>query len=183
MMMTSDIALKVDPEYRKVCEKFLADFDAFTQAFSKAWYKLTHRDMGPKFRYLGPEATIEDGLLWQDPLPERDYELVGEAEIAVLKQAIMATRLPISDLAFTALSAAATYRDSDKRWRQRRSPRARSSKGLGGQPPGGARDRETPQHHVRLQHEAGLRQEDLAGRPNRAGGLRRGGEGGQRCRR
>jgi catalase-peroxidase len=115
MMMTSDIALKVDPEYRKVCEKFLGDFDAFTQAFSKAWYKLTHRDMGPKFRYLGPEATIEDGLLWQDPLPERDYELVGDADIAALKQAIGATGLSVSDLAFTAFSAASTYRDSDKR--------------------------------------------------------------------
>jgi catalase-peroxidase len=115
MMMTSDIALKVDPEYRKVCEKFLADFDAFTQAFSKAWYKLTHRDMGPKHRYLGPEVTIEDGLLWQDPLPERNYELVGEAEVAALKQAIRATGISVSDLAFTAFSAAATYRDSDKR--------------------------------------------------------------------
>ena len=115
MMMTSDIALKVDPEYRKVCEKFLNDFDAFTQAFSKAWYKLTHRDMGPKHRYLGPEATIEDGLLWQDPLPERDYEMVGEAEIASLKQAVLATGLSVPDLAFTAFSAAATYRDSDKR--------------------------------------------------------------------
>ncbi|AWN34728.1 catalase/peroxidase HPI [Methylobacterium radiodurans] len=115
MMMTSDIALKVDPEYRKVCEKFLGDFDAFTQAFSKAWYKLTHRDMGPKHRYLGPEAVIEDGLLWQDPLPERDYELVGEAEIAALKQTIAATGLSVSDLAFTAFSAASTYRDSDKR--------------------------------------------------------------------
>ncbi len=115
MMMTTDIALKVDPEYRKCCEKFLADFDAFTQAFSKAWYKLTHRDMGPKHRYLGPEVTIEDGLLWQDPLPERDYELVGEAEIVALKDAITATGLSVSDLAFTAFSAAATYRDSDKR--------------------------------------------------------------------
>jgi catalase-peroxidase len=115
MMMTSDIALKVDPEYRKCCEKFLADFDAFTQAFSKAWYKLTHRDMGPKHRYLGPEVTIEDGLLWQDPLPERDYGLVDEAEVAALKEAIMATGLSVSDLAFTAFSAAATYRDSDKR--------------------------------------------------------------------
>ena len=115
MMMTSDIALKVDPEYRKVCEKFLGDFDAFTQAFSKAWYKLTHRDMGPKFRYLGPEVTIEDGLLWQDPLPERDYELVGDAEIMALKQAIVATGLSVSDLAFTAFSAAVPYRDSDKR--------------------------------------------------------------------
>jgi catalase-peroxidase len=115
MMMTSDIALKTDPEYRKVCEKFLADFDAFTQAFSKAWYKLTHRDMGPKFRYLGPEATIEDGLLWQDPLPERTYELVGEAEVAALKEVVLATGVSVSDLAFTAFSAAATYRDSDKR--------------------------------------------------------------------
>ena len=115
MMMTSDIALKVDPEYRKVCEKFLGDFDAFTQAFSKAWYKLTHRDMGPKHRYLGPEATIEDGLLWQDPLPERDHGLVGGAEIAELKRRIADAGLPVSDLAFTAFSAAATYRDSDKR--------------------------------------------------------------------
>ncbi len=115
MMMTSDIALKLDPEYRKVCEKFLADFDALTQAFSKAWYKLTHRDMGPKHRYLGPEATIEDGLLWQDPLPERTYALIEAADIAALKQAILATGLSVSDLAFTAFSAAATYRDSDKR--------------------------------------------------------------------
>jgi catalase-peroxidase len=115
MMMTSDIALKVDPEYRKVCEKFLGDFDAFTQAFSKAWYKLTHRDMGPKFRYLGPEKTIEDGLLWQDPLPDRDGSLVNETQIATLKEAIAATGLSVSDLAFTAFSAASTYRDSDKR--------------------------------------------------------------------
>ncbi|MCK2056411.1 catalase/peroxidase HPI [Methylobacterium sp. 37f] len=115
MMMTSDIALKVDPEYRKVCEKFLNDFDAFTQAFSKAWYKLTHRDMGPKHRYLGPEVTIEDGLLWQDPIPDATYASVGEAEIATLKQTILATGLSVSDLAFTAFSAASTYRDSDKR--------------------------------------------------------------------
>ncbi|KQP79333.1 catalase/peroxidase HPI [Methylobacterium sp. Leaf117] len=115
MMMTSDIALKVDPEYRKICEKFLNDFDAFTQAFSKAWYKLTHRDMGPKHRYLGPEVTIEDGLLWQDPIPDATYASVGEAEIATLKQTILATGLSVSDLAFTAFSAASTYRDSDKR--------------------------------------------------------------------
>ncbi|TXM94936.1 catalase/peroxidase HPI [Methylobacterium sp. WL116] len=115
MMMTSDIALKVDPEYRKVCEKFLNDFDAFTQAFSKAWYKLTHRDMGPKHRYLGPEVTIEDGLLWQDPIPDAAYAPVGEAEVATLKQTILATGISVSDLAFTAFSAASTYRDSDKR--------------------------------------------------------------------
>jgi catalase-peroxidase len=115
MMMTSDIALKVDPEYRKICEKFLTDFDAFTQAFSKAWYKLTHRDMGPKHRYLGPEVTIEDGLLWQDPLPDRDYALIDAADIAGLKEAILASGVSVSDLVFTAFSAATTYRDSDKR--------------------------------------------------------------------
>jgi catalase-peroxidase len=115
MMMTSDIALKLDPAYRKVCEKFLNDFDAFTQAFSKAWYKLTHRDMGPKFRYLGPEVKIEDGLLWQDPLPEATHALVGQTEIATLKLSIAATGVSVSDLVFTAFSAAATYRDSDKR--------------------------------------------------------------------
>ncbi len=115
MMMTSDIALKVDPEYRKVCEKFLADFDTFTLAFAKAWYKLTHRDMGPKHRYLGPEATIEDGLLWQDPLPEASAEPLSEADVDRLKQAVLDTGLSVSDLVFTAFSAASTYRDSDKR--------------------------------------------------------------------
>ncbi len=115
MMMTSDIALKTDPEYRRICEKFLADFDALTQAFSKAWYKLTHRDMGPAERYLGPEARIEDGLLWQDPIPPREHDLIGEAHVAALKQAIMATGISTSDLVFTAFSAAVTYRDSDKR--------------------------------------------------------------------
>ncbi|GJD36062.1 catalase/peroxidase HPI [Methylobacterium aerolatum] len=115
MMMTSDIALKVDPEYRKVCEKFLNDFEAFTQAFSKAWYKLTHRDMGPRHRYLGKEAKLEDGLLWQDPIPEASHQPIGEAEIATLKQAILAKGLSVSDLAFTAFSAASTFRDSDKR--------------------------------------------------------------------
>jgi catalase-peroxidase len=115
MMMTSDIALKVDPEYRKVCEKFLADFDAFTLAFSKAWYKLTHRDMGPTDRYLGPEVKVEDDLLWQDPMPDRPGKVIDAQAIEALKSAILETGLSVSDLAFTAFSAAATYRDSDKR--------------------------------------------------------------------
>ena len=112
MMMTSDIALKVDPEYRKVCEKFLGDFDAFTQAFSKAWYKLTHRDMGPReFRYLGPEkVTIEPDLLWQDPIPlPRSTTLIDEADIAALKTVDHGQWVfRPSDLVFTAFSAAAT---------------------------------------------------------------------------
>ncbi len=115
MMMTTDIALKVDPAYRAVCEKFLGDFDAFTQAFSKAWYKLTHRDMGPRERYLGPEKRNENDLLWQDPIPPLDHDPIGAAEIHALKAAIMATGVPVSDLVFTAFSAAATYRNSDKR--------------------------------------------------------------------
>ena len=115
MMMTSDIALKTDPDYRRVCEKFLADFDAFTQAFSKAWYKLTHRDMGPRERYLGPEKKFEDGLLWQDPIPPSEHDVVGETDISALKKSIMAAGITASDLVFTAFSAAATYRNSDKR--------------------------------------------------------------------
>ncbi len=115
MMMTSDIALKLDPAYRAVCEKFLNDFDAFTQAFSKAWYKLTHRDMGPRERYLGPEKRNDNDLLWQDPIPPAEHAVIGAGEINSLKQAIMAACLSVSDLVFTAFSAAATYRHSDKR--------------------------------------------------------------------
>jgi catalase-peroxidase len=115
MMMTSDIALKVDPSYRRVCEKFLADFDAFTQAFSKAWYKLTHRDMGPRERYLGPEKRNDDDLLWQDPIPPRDHAVIDAADIAALKQSILAAGISPSDLVFTAFSAAVTHRSSDKR--------------------------------------------------------------------
>jgi len=115
MMMTSDIALKTDPAYRAVCEKFLNDFDAFTQAFSKAWYKLTHRDMGPRERYLGPEKRNDNGLLWQDPIPPADHGVIGAGDVAALKQQIMAAGVSVSDLVFTAFSAAATYRNSDKR--------------------------------------------------------------------
>jgi len=115
MMMTSDLALKIDPEYRKVCEKFLQDFDAFTQAFSKAWYKLTHRDMGPRERYLGPEKRLENELLWQDPIPVGDHEPISAADVTELKQSILASGLSMSDLVFTAFSAVCTYRNSDKR--------------------------------------------------------------------
>ncbi|AWM35174.1 catalase/peroxidase HPI [Hymenobacter nivis] len=115
MMMTTDIALKVDPEYRKVCEKFLHDFDAFTQAFSKSWYKLTHRDMGPRERYLGAEKVNENDLLWQDPIPVADYDVIDAADIAALKKSIIASGISVSDLVYTAFSAAVTHRSSDKR--------------------------------------------------------------------
>ena len=115
MMMTSDIALKVDPAYRAICEKFLNDFDAFTQAFSKAWYKLTHRDMGPRERYLGPEKRNENDLLWQDPIPPLTHPVITEQDAAALRQAILAKGVSVSDLVFTAFSSAVTYRNSDKR--------------------------------------------------------------------
>jgi len=114
MMMTSDIALKMDPDYRKVCEKFLRDFDAFTDAFTHAWYKLTHRDMGPKSRYLGAEVP-EENFVWQAPIPTRDHPLAGDTDLLDLKRQILASGLSISELVSVAWSAAATYRDSDKR--------------------------------------------------------------------
>ncbi len=114
MMQTSDIALKVDPEYRKVCEKFLADFEYFTDAFSTAWFKLTHRDMGPKARYLGPDVPPQD-YMWQDPIPAADHDQVGDADLVALKEQIAATDLDVADLVSVAWAAASTYRDSDKR--------------------------------------------------------------------
>ncbi|MFC0269521.1 catalase/peroxidase HPI [Kushneria aurantia] len=114
MMMTSDIALKVDPSYRKICEKFLDDFDDFTDAFARAWYKLTHRDMGPKARYLGAEVPKE-ALIWQDPVPAVDFELVNASDIADLKAKILASELSTAELIGVAWGAASTYRDSDKR--------------------------------------------------------------------
>ncbi|MCJ2013578.1 catalase/peroxidase HPI [Methylobacterium sp. J-076] len=115
MMMTSDIALKVDPVYREICLKFLNDFDEFTLQFSKAWYKLTHRDMGPKERYLGPEKTLEPDLLWQDPIPAVDHPLIDAADIAALKEEILGLGHSVSDLAFAAFSSASTHRNTDKR--------------------------------------------------------------------
>ncbi len=115
MMMTSDIALKTDPVYREICLKFLNDFDYFTLQFSKAWYKLTHRDMGPKERYLGPEKTLEPDLLWQDPIPALDHPVIDEADIAALKEEILGSGHSVSDLAFAAFSSASTHRNTDKR--------------------------------------------------------------------
>ena len=114
MMMTSDIALKVDPSYRKICERFLEDFDYFTEAFSKAWYKLTHRDMGPRARYLGPEVP-EKEFMWQDPIPAVDFELVNAEDVKHLKAKILDSGLTVSELAGTAWASASTFRTSDKR--------------------------------------------------------------------
>lgn len=114
MMLTTDISLKVDPAYRAICERFLEDFDYFSDCFARAWFKLTHRDMGPKTRYLGPEVPSEE-LIWQDPIPAVDHELINETDIANLKQAILGKGLSVSELVSAAWSSASTYRDSDKR--------------------------------------------------------------------
>ncbi|GLW24729.1 catalase/peroxidase HPI [Microbispora triticiradicis] len=113
-MLTTDLALRFDPIYEQISRRFLENPDEFADAFARAWYKLTHRDMGPVVRYLGPEVPSEV-LLWQDPLPERTYELVEAADIASLKERILATGLPVSQLVSTAWAAAASFRGSDKR--------------------------------------------------------------------
>ncbi len=114
MMMTSDIALKVDPAYAEICRRFIDDFDYFSLAFAKAWYKLMHRDMGPKTRYVGAEVPAGDEL-WQDPIPACDHELIGEAEIADLKAKILATGQSVSALTNAAWASASTFRQGDKR--------------------------------------------------------------------
>ncbi len=113
MMTTADIALKMDPEYLKISKRFHEDHKAFEEAFARAWYKLTHRDLGPKDRYLGPEVPNED-LIWQDPIPKVDYTL-SDTEIESLKKMILASGLTIPELVRTAWASASTYRDSDKR--------------------------------------------------------------------
>jgi catalase-peroxidase len=114
MMFTTDLSLKADPAYAKISKHFHENPQAFADAFAKAWFKLTHRDMGPVSRYLGPLVPAEH-LLWQDPIPAVDHALIGEKEIADLKAAILASGLSISQLVTTAWASAATFRGSDKR--------------------------------------------------------------------
>lgn len=114
MMLTTDLALRVDPAYEKVSRKFYENPDAFADAFARAWFKLTHRDMGPKELYLGSEVPAED-LLWQDPIPAVNHALVTDADIAALKATILASSLSISELVSTAWASASTFRGSDKR--------------------------------------------------------------------
>jgi len=114
MMLTTDIALKKDPDYREILERFQRHPEEFQEAFAKAWYKLIHRDMGPPERFLGPEVPEEE-MLWQDPLPDADYELVDDEDVSALKAELLDSELDTADLVKTAWAAASTYRDSDKR--------------------------------------------------------------------
>ncbi len=113
-MLTSDLALRMDPAYEKISRRFFENPDEFADAFARAWFKLTHRDMGPRVRYLGPEVPAEV-LIWQDPVPEVDHALVGDADVAALKQQVIASGLTVSQLVSTAWASASTFRGSDKR--------------------------------------------------------------------
>lgn len=113
-MLTTDLALRLDPAYEKISKRFHEHPDQFADAFARAWYKLTHRDMGPIVRYLGPLVPKEE-LLWQDPIPAVNHELIGEADIAALKAKILASGLSVSELVSTAWASASTFRGSDKR--------------------------------------------------------------------
>jgi catalase-peroxidase len=113
-MLTTDIALRVDPAYEKISRRFLANPDQFADAFARAWFKLTHRDMGPRARYLGPEVPAEQ-LIWQDPIPPVDHALIDDIDAAALKKKVLASGVTVSQLVFTAWSSASTFRGSDKR--------------------------------------------------------------------
>ncbi|MCC7245961.1 MAG: catalase/peroxidase HPI [Saprospiraceae bacterium] len=114
IMLTTDLALRFDPAYEKISRRFFENPDDFADAFARAWFKLTHRDMGPRSRYLGPEAP-QEVLIWQDPVPAVDHELVNDGDIANLKARLLSSGLSVSELVSTAWASAATFRGSDKR--------------------------------------------------------------------
>jgi len=113
-MLTTDIALRVDPAYEKISRRFHQHPDQLADAFARAWFKLTHRDMGPRARYLGPEVPAEE-LIWQDPIPAVNHPLIDAADMIALKTKLLASGLSVSDLVYTAWSSASTFRGSDKR--------------------------------------------------------------------
>ncbi len=183
-MLTTDLSLRFDPAYEKISRRFLEHPDQFADAFARAWFKLTHRDMGPRARYLGPEVPKEE-LIWQDPIPAVDHTLIDDKDVAALKAKILASGLSVSQLVSTAWASASTFRGSDKR---------------GGA--NGARIRLAPQkdwevnqpaqlakvlqdagrHPGRVQQGGVRRQEGLARRPDRARRLRRRRAGGEERR-
>jgi catalase-peroxidase len=113
-MLTTDLSLRFDPAYEKISRRFLANPEAFADAFARAWFKLTHRDMGPRVRYLGPEVPAEP-LIWQDPIPAVDHALIDDQDVAALKAKVLASGLTVSELVSTAWASASTFRGSDKR--------------------------------------------------------------------
>jgi len=114
MMTTADMAMRTDPVYEKISRRFMANPQELADAFARAWFKLTHRDMGPIARYLGPLVPKEE-LIWQDPVPAVNHELIGEQDIEALKARVLSSGLSISQLVRTAWASATTFRGSDKR--------------------------------------------------------------------
>ena len=183
MMLTTDLALKADPDYEPISRRFYENPDQLAEAFAKAWYKLLHRDMGPVSRFLGP--WVAEPQLWQDPVPEVDHELVGDAEVAELKDKLLASDLSIAQLASTAWASAASFRGTDKRGRgQRGTDPPSPPEGLGGQRARGAGEgpRDPRADSAGLQRLAVRRCPRVARRPDRPRRLRRGREGSQRRR-
>ncbi len=181
-MLTSDLALRVDPAYEKISRRFYENPDQFADAFARAWFKLTHRDMGPIQRYLGPLVPKET-LIWQDPIPAVDHPLIDEQDIAALKAQILATGLSVSAAGHDGLGVGLDVpRLGQARRGQRRAHPPGAAEGLGGQQAGRAGNRaaEARGGADGVQRVGDRRQEGLAGRPDRARRLRRrraGGEG------
>ena len=113
-MLTTDLSLRFDPAYEKISRRFYENPEEFAEAFARAWFKLTHRDMGPRARYLGPEVPAEE-LIWQDPLPAAEHEPLNDADIDTLKQIVLETGLGVAELVKTAWASASTFRGSDMR--------------------------------------------------------------------
>src|SRR3989442_12319435 len=113
-MLTTDLSLRLDPVYERISRRFFENPDQFADAFARAWFKLTHRDMGPRPRYLGPEVPAEE-LLWQDPIPAVNHKLIDEQDIASLKGQILSSGLSVSQLVSTAWASAPTFQGSAKR--------------------------------------------------------------------
>ena len=183
-MLTSDLALRVDPAYDEDLAPVHDDPDAFADAFARAWFKLTHRDMGPIARYLGPEVPAEE-LIWQDPVPAVDHELIDDADAAALKEQILESGLTVSQLVVDHVGGGILLpRQRQARRRQRRPHPPRAAEGLGGQQPGPAADRArgARRHPGRVQRRPHRWQEGLARRPHRARRQRGGREGRGGCR-
>ena len=133
-MLTTDLSLRFDPIYEKISRRSTRHPDQFADAFARAWFKLTHRDMGPRARYLGPEVPAEE-LIWQDPIPAVNHKLIDAKDIASLKGKILASGLSVSELVSTAWASASTFRGSDKRRRRQWRPHSSgAAEGLGSQP-------------------------------------------------
>ena len=170
-MLTTDLSLRLDPDYEKISRRFWENPDQFADAFARAWFKLTHRDMGPRARYLGPEVPAEE-LLWQDPIPALDHPLVDDADVASLKQKVLASGLSVSRTGVDCLGVGVHVpRLGQARRRQRRAHPPDAAEGLGGQRARATREgaEGTGRHPGRIQRRTVRRQEGLARRPDRAG--------------